>query len=173
MLFPFCMSIGEDSLLLLIFPVTPLSFWLHQKLTLGYLSVLLFYPTLSCSSNTILQGTSLKRACLHLLLPICFKSQPYNWEAVSSILDEARHEKRGCAANPGKLGLIQVYQTVGLWMSVRAGCHWSPYEHCANLHCVSPNHWHETGLFLIFHTIIFTAVFKPYPQYYGMLENWA
>jgi len=78
---------------------------------------------LSFSSNTILQGTSLEKAYLHLLLlPICFKSQSYNWETVSLTLDEARHEKRGCTDNPGKLGLIQVCQPVGgLWMSGRAG----------------------------------------------------
>lgn len=140
MLFPFCVSIGGDSFLLLIFPVTSLSFLLHQKLTLGYLGFLLFYPTLSSSSNTILQGTSLKRAYLHLLLlPIHFKSPSYSWEAVSFILDEARHEKRGCADNAGKLGPIQVSEPVGgLWMSVRAGWHRRPCEHCTNLPCVSP-----------------------------------
>lgn len=120
MLFPSHKSIGGDSYLLLTFSVTHLSSLLHEKLTLAYLGFLLFYPMLSFSFKIHSTGHLLKKGLLTALIinSIVLKPYCYNWEAVSFILDKVRHQKRGRADNPGKVGLIQDSESLGgLWMS--------------------------------------------------------
>lgn len=128
MFFPFCVSIGGDSVLLLIFPVTPVysSCCIKPHTWVPWLSLVLPHTQFFQYHST---GHLLKKG---LLIPLT--TGRFKWEAVSFTLDEERHED-----NPGKLLLIQVSEPVGkFWVSVRAGWHRSPCEHCANLHCVLP-----------------------------------
>lgn len=72
---------------------------------------------LCSSSNTILQSTSFKGlTCIAYYSQFVFNPNPKTGRAISFILDDARHKKRGCANHPAELGLTQLPEPVGqLW----------------------------------------------------------
>lgn len=120
------------------------------------------YPMLCSSSNTILQSTSFKGlTCITYYSQFVFNPNPKTGRAISFILDDARHKKRGCADHPAKLGLTQLPEPVGqLWTES-----WMTPKPMGtsgkSLLCISSNYPNEIGLFCL-SPLIFTTLFKPY-----------
>lgn len=121
------------------------------------------YPTICFSSDTILEGTSFNGlTCIVYYCWFISNPNPRTGRAISFILDDARHKKRGCADHPGKMRSDPALWTCGTTLGAELDdtkAH-GIFRQIFIVHFLQLSKWNRAFLFVT--SYFYHSLFKPY-----------